>query len=150
MSILGLLAGFVLLLVVLGGCSSSQRYAPERATRPYPYELHTTATVDIQVFRDDTEIELVNSTARTYRDFDLWLNQRYVARVEELGAGKTIRLSLWDFYDDLGESLNAGGFFRTRRPDKVRLAEMQFDASSPMIGLITVRAEDVRRREPIR
>ena len=145
-----LFAGLLAALLLLGGCSAANRYDPELATRPYPYDLHTTNTVDIQLFRDETEIELVNSTATTYRNFDLWLNQRYVARVDELAAGGTIRLSLWDFYDELGESINAGGFFRTRRPDKVRLAEMQFDGTTPMIGLITVRAEDVRRREAIR
>ena len=136
--------------LAMAGCGSTYRYDPERATRSYPYELHTTQTVDIQVFRDETDIELVNSTGTSYADFDLWINQRYVARVDSLPAGSTRRFSLWDFYDELGESLNAGGFFRTREPDKVRLVEIQLDDSSPMIGLITIRSEDVRRREPVR
>lgn len=113
------------------------------ATRPYPMALHTIETIDVQVFRDDQDIELVNATAHSYRDFDLWINQRYVQHVDELLAGETIRLSLWDFYDERGDRFNAGGFFRTVEPERVRLTEIQPGENLPMVGLVTVRAEDV-------
>jgi hypothetical protein len=121
----------------LAGCAPDL-YHPARATRPYPFSLHRAEAADIQVFRRGTSIEIVNFTPRTYRGFDLWLNQRYVRHVEELPAGGTISLSLWEFYDERGEVINAGGFFRTHDPTPIALAEIQPGADEPMIGLVTI------------
>jgi hypothetical protein len=133
---------FVGVAAALGGCQPTL-YHPERATRPYPIDLHRAESIDIQVFRDGTTIELQNATARSYRDFDVWINQRYVARVDELGAGERRRLSLWDFIDERGEVINAGGLFRTDEPTAIRLVEIQTAEDAPLIGLITIRAEPV-------
>lgn len=129
--------------LLLAGCSGPRSH-PERATRPYPAELHTTEVLTMQVFRDGSEIEIVNATPHTWRDVDLWVNQRYVQRVAELPAGATRTFSLWDFYDELGETMNAGGFFRFYAPTPVRLVEIQPGETQPMRGLVTIRAE----REP--
>ena len=115
-------------------------YVPAQATRPYSHELHTIETVDIQVFRDVELIELVNATVHTYRDFDIWVNQRYVLHVDQMLAGETIRLSLWDFFDERGDRFNAGGFWATREPERVRLVEMQPAQNLPMVGLLTIRS----------
>ncbi|MCH6551010.1 MAG: hypothetical protein IH804_03220 [Planctomycetes bacterium] len=128
-------------VIVVAACARV-RYDPARATRPYPHHLHRAVAVDIQVFRDSETIEIVNSTARSYSDFDLWVNQRYVQHIAGLAPGQTIRLSLWDFYDERGEVINAGGFWRTEPPTPVRLVEIQPGAEEPMIGLITIREED--------
>ena len=140
----------VTIVVLLGsavtGCTQ-QRYFPERATRPYPGELHTTNTVDIQVFRDGPTLEIVNSTAKSYRDFDLWVNQRYVKHIELLQSGETMRVSLRDFYDKYGEVIAAGGFFRSVEAMPVRLVEIQRGAEQPMIGLITIPGERDDDRE---
>ena len=85
-------------------------------------------------------IELVNATVHSYRNFDLWVNQRYVLHVDELLAGETIRLSLWDFFDERGDRFNAGGFWATREPERVRLVEMQPAQNLPMVGLLTIRS----------
>ncbi len=119
------------------------RFDPARATRSYPHHLHQANSVNIQVFREDTSIELVNATTRSYTDFNLWINQRYTNRIESLPAGATVRLSLWDFYDERGESLNAGGLFRSDEPTPVRLVEIQTGDEQPLVGLITIRAEIV-------
>ncbi|MHC4948754.1 MAG: hypothetical protein ACYTG1_10895 [Planctomycetota bacterium] len=144
----------IALLVAGVGCSPVT-YDPDRATRPYPHHLHlvertdeegrTTAgpqIVDMQVFRDDQEIEIVNSTARGYRDFDLWINQRFVHHVESLPAGATVRLSLWDFVDDRGDVFRAGGLFRTTEPLPVRMVQIQTGPEDKLVGLITIREED--------
>ncbi len=133
----GLLLGGTLL-----GCHDI-RFDPARATQSYPYHLHHANSVNIQVFREDTSIELVNATTRSYADFDLWINQRYTSRIESLPAGATLRVSLWDFYDERGESLNAGGLLRSDEPTPVRLVEIQTSDEEPLIGLITIRAEPV-------
>lgn len=135
-----LVAGAAAALTV--GCARTTNN-PDWATRSYPTSLHRPVTVDMQVFRRDTEIEIVNSTARSYQDFDLWVNQRYVRHVDSLPAGKSIRLSLWEFHDDLGDVFNAGGFFRTYDPTPVRLVEIQPKPDQLLIGLVTIRAEEI-------
>ncbi len=132
----------ILILLALCACQPDL-YAPDRATREYPFHLHQPASIDVQVFRDNESIALYNATARRFSNFDLWLNQRYIARVESLPAGEHITLSLWDFVDLNGEVINAGGFFRTDEPTTIRLAEIQLSEEEPMIGLITIRAEPV-------
>ena len=134
------LAAGVLLVGIVLGCQDI-RYDPARATQSYPHHLHQANSVNIQVFRQDTSIELVNATTHAYTDFDLWINQRYASRIESLPAGATLRVSLWDFYDERGESLNAGGLFRSDDPTPVRLVEIQTTDEEPLIGLITIRAE---------
>src|SRR5690554_4532820 len=122
-------------------------YVPQRATRSYPVERHTTQTLDMQVFRNGSEIEIVNTTAHSYQDFDLWVNRRFVHHVESLPAGQSITLSLWDFFDERGERFNAGGFFRTIEPTPVRLVQIEQSPESPLVGLITIPEIDTVRRD---
>ena len=86
----------------------------------------------------------MNSTAYSYDHFDLWINQRYVQRIDALAAGATARISLWDCIDDYGHRFYAGGFFRAYPPQPVRLVEIQTDADQPMVGLIAIRSEEVK------
>ena len=130
---------FLSLMFVYSGCGRVM-YVPTQATRSYSHELHTIDTVDIQVFRDVELIELVNATVHSYLDFDIWINQRYVLHVDQMLAGETIRLSLWDFFDERGDRFNAGGFWATREPERVRLVEMQPAQNLPMVGLLTIRS----------
>ncbi|MHC4219681.1 MAG: hypothetical protein ACYSU7_14660 [Planctomycetota bacterium] len=127
---------FVLVLIA-AGCNR-RMYNPELATRSYPHDLHRPESVDIQVFRDGPSLEIVNATARSYRDFDLWVNQRYVHRLPALPAGETIRVSLWDFYDVRGDRYSAGGLWRTEPPMPLRLAQIQEAEDEPLIGLIAI------------
>lgn len=123
--------------VALPGCARTM-YDPDRATRGYPHDLHQPKSVDIQVFREGATLEIVNSTPHSYRDFDLWINQRYVRHVDLLAAGETLRLSLWDFYDVRGDRFSAGGFWRTAPAKPLRLTEIQVDEDQPLIGLVTI------------
>ena len=129
-----------LMLLAVSGCGRSM-YVPSQATRSYSHDLHTIETADIQVFRDEEIIELVNATVHTYRNFDIWINQRYVLQVDQMLAGETIRLSLWNFFDERGDRFNAGGFWATREPERVRLVELQAARNLPMMGLLTIRSE---------
>jgi hypothetical protein len=132
----------VWLIAICTGCTG-KLYDPAWATQPYPQEAHSTSTVDMQVFRRDTIIEIINSTPRSYSDFDLWINQRYVQHVDSLTAGQSITLSLWDFYDEYGDRFNAGGFFRAYTPTPVRLVQIHPAQGQPMIGLVTIRSEPI-------
>lgn len=134
---------YIMILVLMAialGCEALQ-YDLTKATRPYPTDLHRAEAVDIQVFREGNSLEIINSTPHSYRDFDLWINQRYVRHVELMAAGELIRLSLEEFYDERGEVFNAGGLWRTRESTPVRLVEMQLSEDQPLVGLITIRAE---------
>ena len=127
-------------VALLFGCSRST-FIAERATQAYPAELHNTRTLDVQVFREGTDIRIVNTSPISFESFDLWLNKRYVRHVDALPAGETIVLSLWEFYDHRGEVFNAGGFFASYDPTPLRLAQIQLDDETPMIGLVTIRSE---------
>jgi hypothetical protein len=138
-----ILITMILAVSVQSGCTR-KTYDPAWATQPYPTELHTTTTADMQVFRKGTDLQIVNSTAHSYSEFDLWINQRYVRHVDSLPAGESVTLSLWDFKDEYGDRFYAGGFFRTREAQVVRLVEIQRGEGQPLLGLIAIRSEEVR------
>ena len=132
-----------MLVVVLGlgGCARPLINA-DKATRPYPDELHVPVSIDVQVFRKGQNIEIVNSSPTSFIDVTLWINRRYARHVDSLVAGETVRLSLWEFYDELGEVFSAGGVFATQESEPVRLVQIEIDDETPLVGLVTIRAED--------
>lgn len=117
----------------LVGCSHGPN--PDLAGPSYPAKEQV-GTLDIQVVRRDTEIRLTNTTASAYGSSRLWLNRWYSKPIERFDVGQTLTLSLWDFHDEYGESFEAGGFFATRRPEKLVLA--QLDSGGEVLGLIVV------------
>jgi len=136
----------VLSLLVLSSLSAvgcqSMPYDPERATDPYPRQLHNAAApVDIQVFRVGERLRVVNATTTDYGDLRLWLNQRYVRDVDAIPAGTIVDFPLRDFWDVWGGRPNPGGIFRRFEPTPIRMAQLQLDDESPLVGLIVVRAE---------
>jgi len=135
--------GLVLSAAVLSlGACASQPYEPDRATRPYPRSLHATdPPQDIQVFREGRRLRLVNATTRSYRDAELWVNQRYVMDLPTLEAGATVIVNMGELWDRWGGRPSAGGFLRRNAPTPVRTAEIQIGDSTPLIGLIVIRSE---------
>ena len=122
-------------------------YDPAQATRPYPAQLAQGSVVDVQVIPNVTggTIKLVNPTATGYRDFDLWINQRYVRRVAALDAGQTIDLPIESFWDERGEGPFPGGWFRYYQPTPIVLVQIQTGPDAPLVGLIA-KPPDVDRR----
>ena len=125
-------------MLTLGFGCNAPNFDPKLATRPYPFDLHTTDVVPIQVFRDGTTIEIVNSTDRTWSDATIWVNQRYAAPLKSLQPGQRVSMDLFSFRDDIGEQFRAGGLFRTRPAAKVELIEIQEAEGMPMIGMISI------------
>jgi hypothetical protein len=103
--------------------------------------------VDIQVIPDPSggSLKLVNPTATSYRNFDLWLNQRYVRHVDHLKAGESIELPIESFWDERGEGPFPGGWFRYYQPTPIVLVQIQTAPDAPLIGLIA-KPPDVNRR----
>lgn len=128
----------VLLLSVLGACSS----APKQIVQgeKYPDKIRRAGSVDIQVFRHDTDIEFTNTTARSFGPSTLWLNGRFSHRLDGLALGQTMKLPLKSFTDEFGEHFRGGGFFATQRPERLGLAELQ--TGDELLGLIVVGNEE--------
>jgi hypothetical protein len=121
-------------------------YEPQKATRPYPFELTQGSVAQVQVIPESDALKLVNATANDYRDFDLWLNQRYVTHVPELLAGRTLEVRLDTMWDQYGGTPFSGGLFRYFQPTPVVLVQIQTDDKSPLIGLVPTLPETARER----
>ena len=134
------LAAVSIVLALLGGCGSN------RITQgtAYPTNLARTHTLDIQVFRRQTRIELTNTTARSFGPSTLWLNARFSKQIDGLAVGQTLEVRLRDFKDEFGESFRGGGFLAAERSERIALAEIQpGDAKPPaMLGMVVVGEED--------
>jgi hypothetical protein len=138
-----LLRALLLALPILGGCRQFS-YAPDRATGPYPAHLPQAETARIQVFSDGVTLEIVNASGTTYRDFDLWINQRWMRFVPELPAGGSLILPLGQFWDVFGEGPQLGGFFAAHRPTPIVLVQIQTAEDAPLVGTIAVPLGDDR------
>ncbi len=134
-----------ILVLLITGCERTH-YNPNMATRAYPADLHQPESVDIQVFRRGPTLEIVNSTATSYHNCDVWINKRFVLHLGRLAAGATVQLSLWDFWDERGDRFSGGGFWRTRPVTPVRLVQLQVNDEEPLVGLIMIRQEDLPDR----
>lgn len=132
-----LAAAATLAIVGAAGCRQFA-YEPQKAGAEYPFFLPTGPTERIQVFSDGITLELVNASGRSFRNFDLWVNQRYSRFVERLDAGQTLRLPVDTFWDHLGEGPQTGGFFASAAPTPIALVQIQVDEVSPLVGLISV------------
>ena len=132
----------VLAATGLQACSG-RVYDPARATRRYPTELDQERMLEIQVIRDGGELIVVNATPQSFADFDIWVNRRYMYRVDRLEAGETRRFWFGDFFDEWGESPVAGGFFRTERPTPAELVQFQIGETSPLLGVVAVPADSL-------
>ncbi len=137
------LIGGVLGAALLVGCGAVL-YDPALATRPYPEALVQERVVQIQAVPLATTVELVNATNIDYRNVDIWINRRFVQHADALLAGETIALEIENFRDVWGQCPQPGGFWRTRQPTPLMLVQIQRDATSPLIGLVTVVPEEAR------
>jgi hypothetical protein len=122
----------------LGAGCRNYPYDPTKATRPYPVASKQERVADIQVIPDPGNgiITLVNPTAVSYRDFDLWVNRRYVRRVESLAAGESVTLQIDSFWDERGEGPFPGGWFRYFQPTPIVLVQIEPGNGAPLVGLV--------------
>lgn len=134
-----------LITAALAGCRLAP-YEPGKATRAYPFELTQGSIAQVQVIPGPKELKIVNATATSYANFDLWLNQRYMAHVNTLDAGQTLEIPLDQFWDERGETPFDGGWFRYYQPTRIVLMQMQLDAKGPLVGMVCTLPEAVRER----
>lgn len=127
----------------MGACSA-KLYDPSLSSRPYPEALQQDRVVQIQAVPQELDLEIINATNVDYRNIDIWVNRRFVQHAPELLAGTTIKLPIEQFRDVWGQCPQPGGFWRTRQPTPLVLVQIQTDATSPLIGLVTVVPEGAR------
>jgi hypothetical protein len=123
--------------VMLAGCTPSRD--PALAGPDYPESKTQSETLDIQVVRTPTTISITNTTARAYGRSRLWVNRWYSREIPSLGVGETIELPLKTFRDQYGEAFRAGGFFATRKPQRVQ--QVQLETADGLVGLVAVGKE---------
>jgi hypothetical protein len=129
-----------LALLALAGCEAV-RYDPAKATRSYPSDLRQERVADIQVFNDGDAMLLVNATTERFGPSDIWLNQRYLHRVDGIAPGETIRIGLGEFWDVRGEGPFPGGLLRYYPPTPIRLVQLQTGPDAPLVGLRAIPTE---------
>ncbi|MFM1823104.1 MAG: hypothetical protein RI967_1370 [Planctomycetota bacterium] len=143
-TVLRLLAQASLAGAVLGaaGCVQSVQYEPDRATRAYPFSQPQARVIEAQVFNNGESITIVNATTESFGPVDVWLNQRYMSRLDEgLAAGAVVEIPLSDFWDLRGEGPFPGGLLRYYPPTPVRLVQLQPAPDAPLVGLVAIPTE---------
>lgn len=133
-------------MVAIGALTAcgANLYDPSLATRAYPDGLVQDQVVQIQAVPQELDLEIINATNIDYKDIDIWVNRRFMQHVTSLPAGATIHLPIEKFRDVWGQCPQPGGFWRTRQPTPLVFVQIQRDATSPLIGLVTVVPEGAR------
>lgn len=121
------------------GCSG--RSSRVGAARAYPQTAVQGESLDIQVVRGETTLTLTNTTSRVFGPCTLWVNAYFSRPLEGLAVGQSLTLPLKDFRNEHGESFRGGGFFATKKPERMVLAQIEHDGT--MYPLVVTRGEPV-------
>lgn len=125
--------------LLLSGCKAGQ--SPVNYARAYPETLPRGEALDIQIIRGETTLELTNTTSRVFGPSTLWLNAYFSRPIEGLAVGQSLKLPLADFRNEHGEPFRGGGFFATKRPERMVLGQLESDGT--MYPLVVTRGEPV-------
>lgn len=128
------------LSAALFGCETT-RFDPSKATRPYPFGKEQVVAAGVQVFNDGDAMLIVNASVESWKDVDVWLNQRYLFQGASLAAGETLRIPLEQFWDVRGEGPFPGGLFRYYAPTPIRLVQLQVEGDGPLVGFLAIPTE---------
>lgn len=121
------------------GCSSGNRSV--NYARVYPAVVEKGPTLDVQVVRGETSLTLTNTTAKVFGPCTLWINAYYSKPLDGLAVGQSIRVPLSDLRNEHSEAFRGGGFFATKKPERMVLAQLEHDGT--LYGLVVVRGEPV-------
>lgn len=80
--------------------------------------------IDITVIQDSKSIKLTNRTVTSYKNVQVWVNQRYVTRVDNIPVGKTTSIPLKHLINQYGEKYPTPGLFRPDRSFPALLVEI--------------------------
>lgn len=80
--------------------------------------------LSMTVIQDRKSIKITNRTVDSYKDVQVWINQRYVTRVSDIPVGKTTSIALSSFINQYGEKYPTPGLFRPDRSFPALLVEI--------------------------
>lgn len=118
--------------MMLGGCLTQQ--VTDGAQYPL---IRQARSADVHVLRDETEITLTNTSAAALPKGRMWINAWFSREFQGLEVGQSTTFDLYDFKDRFGVPFNGGGFFATRRPDKLVQAQIMSEGGE-LVGLIVI------------
>lgn len=86
-----------------GGCTAHRgvetEHARAMAVLSYPAEAERGEPLDVLVQRTRSRIRLINRTASSFEDMQLWVNQQYVTELDRVSIGERNVLHLEDFFN---------------------------------------------------
>jgi hypothetical protein len=129
---------FVVVAALLSGCAAERAIVEGTA---YPPDVPHGRTLDVQVFRRQTELEFTNTTAASFGPSRVWLNRWASRDITGLAPGEHLVIPLREFRDRYGEPFRGGGFWATQPPDRLGVAELQTtdpEGRPVMLGLVVV------------
>jgi len=120
------------LLLAPIGCARSTAFTE---SAPYPGGYQKLEPSNIQIFRSGKTIILTNTTATSFGQSTIWLNQWFAREIDGLAVGQTKELALSSFKDEFGDEFRGGGFFAAREPDRIVLAELEIETEAGWVLL---------------
>lgn len=115
-------------VVVLLGCHRHERIETPRAEAlaelRYPADAEVGPSLDVLAETWRHELHLINRTARTYRDMQLWLNREYVREVERVRIGEGNYFDLRSFVNRWQEPYPIGWLLAPERRLELVHAEL--------------------------
>ncbi len=125
---------------LLAGCGGGPGEIEETGNF-YPSNIKQGATLDVQVIRRVTKIDITNTTAADLPAGKLWLNGWFARDFPGLPVGENVTFDLYDFKDRHGERFKAGGFWATEAPDQLVLAQIETpdpQGGTQLLGLVVI------------
>ncbi len=114
----------------------------ELAALRYPADARHGQDVDVLVMPASQHITLVNRTTTPLNSVQLWLNQQYVAIVDDLGVGQRQRIPLARFINRHAESFPTAGFLAPDRALRLVHAEIFDPAAGSRHRVIVLLADE--------
>lgn len=106
----------------------------------YPESAPKLETLNVQVVVGAVDITLTSGEPRNFGPGEVWLNRWFAAEIDGLDRGERLVVPLSAFRNEAGLPPKSGGFFATREPDDIVLAELHTGAG--LYGLRVVGERD--------
>jgi len=118
-----------LMACMLSGCAGPTTQTPGQyraalARLSYPEQADATGNLDIHVVRQGNTVMLANRVPKRFQRMQLWLNGRFVRRIDTLAIGTGNRYPLNSFVNRHGERFPLPGLLSPRKTQPVVKAEL--------------------------
>ena len=145
---------------LLFGTDADSKIATQLATLQYPKDIPISGDLDIIIIRERASIRVINLTARSYENVQLWINRQYVTIAKNIQIGtagrgelastlggviqgataaefQPNRLELRNFINKHREPYPVGGILNPDKTRKIVLTELYDTESGKRYRLTT-------------